>query len=228
VATTHSSIPSLDGRQLSFGLIKPGYAKVRNVRVTIPASETAPDTMLVLALREGNGFAPNEVSRRFKIARDQMASTLDVQCSITGREGEHPELNAGERVVLHCAVGNAEVMPTRVELVTVRAGVAVRSPEREVKAQGNVAFDVPIVVPSDLAIDSTMEIAVTAKDVISSDTAQTKVVGVVRKPGPCVAGRLTRDQYREKITELRAAVADGAITAEQFDRYDASLVACLQ
>jgi hypothetical protein len=84
------------------------------------------------------------------------------------------------------------------------------------------------VLPSDLAIDSTVEIAVTARDVISTDIARTTILGVIRKPNPCISGRLSREQYREKIAQLRAAVAEGSMTSEQFDRYDAALVACLR
>jgi hypothetical protein len=229
IATTRSSIASLDRQQLSFGRIRPGQTKVRSLRVKIPASETAPDTMLVLALREGNGFVPNDVSRRFPIAPDRIASALHMQCAITGHAGPRPELNAGERLLLRCLVDNAEKVPARIELTTVRKGAApVRSSEREVQGGGQIAFDVPLVLATDLAIDSTVEIAVTARDTVSSDTVQTTLVGVVRKPNACVSGRLTRDQYQAKIAELRAAVADGALTTEQLDRYDAELISCLQ
>lgn len=77
-------------------------------------------------------------------------------------------------------------------------------------------------------MDSAIEIEVTANDLLTGDSAHTTLAGVVRKPNACVEGRLTRTQYRAKIAELRAAVADGTLTAEQFDRYDAALVACLR
>jgi hypothetical protein len=202
---------------------------VRSVQVEIPASETAPDAMLVLEVREGNGFGPNDVSHRFSIAPDQIASNLAMSCEISGRSRERPELNAGESVTLHCAVDNTGVIPTRIELVTERKGAApIPWPERPVRGRDHVDFEVPIVLPSDLAIDSTVEIAVTARDVISTDIARTTILGVIRKPNPCISGRLSREQYREKIAQLRAAVAEGSMTSEQFDRYDAALVACLR
>jgi hypothetical protein len=40
-------------------------------------------------------------------------------------------------------------------------------------------------------------------------------------------GQLTLAQYNAKIDVLRAAVAAGDLTQEQFDRDDAELIACL-
>jgi hypothetical protein len=51
---------------------------------------------------------------------------------------------------------------------------------------------------------------------------------MVRKPRLCVFGQLTREAYRGKIVQLRAAVSAGDLTEAQLDRYDAELFACLE
>jgi hypothetical protein len=147
---------------------------------------------------------------------------------ILGRGGPHPELNAGERVVLRCTVGNAGTAAATVSLEVAIAGVSAhRSLSQGVAVRGLAVFDVPLVVPRDLAIDSDVELTITARDAVFLRTAQANIMGVVRRPRLCVPGQLTLQQYHAKIGELRAAVAADDLTSAQLDRYDAELVACL-
>jgi hypothetical protein len=228
IATTRSSVDSLHGQRLAFGMIKPGADKTRRLQMTVPVAETSPDTMLVLVLAEGNGFAPRNVSRRMPITALSTAPILVVRCSIAGHPGARPELDAGDRVVLHCVVDNTGASAAKVRLETAIAGGApARSPAQDVAAAGHAVFDVPITIPRELAIDSAVEIAVSAHDHQAQRSARTAVVGVVRKLKLCTAGELTRAQYRAKLKELRAAVAAGDLTQAQLDRYDAELVTCL-
>jgi cytoskeletal protein CcmA (bactofilin family) len=229
VATTRSSITSLHGLRLSFGTIKPGSDKLRKLRVTVPASETSSDTMLVLVVGEGNGFVPRNVSHRMPIQAIAVPVVLALKCSIAGRSAARPELDAGDNLVLHCTVGNAGASATKIALETSVARAApTRSAALDLAAGAQVSFDVPVAISRDLALDSTVEIAVTAHDTVFGGTERASVVGIVRKPKVCTAGQLTGAQYRSKITELRAAVVAGDLTQAQLDRYDAELVACLQ
>ena len=229
VATTRSSIDSLHGRQLSFGMIKSGAEKLRRIRVTVPISEAAPDTMLVLVLAEGNGFAPPNVSRRMPITVAETALVLAVHCTIVDHDGARPDVSAGEGITLRCMVDNAGKSAAKVELeASIAGGVPARSPAQDVSAAGHTAFDLRIVIPHELTIDSTVEIAITARDRQLQRSARTTVAGVVRKPKVCAAGQLTRAQYRSKLAELRAAVSAGDLTQAQLDRYDAELVTCLK
>jgi hypothetical protein len=229
VATTRSSVASLHGQRLSFGMIKPGTEKTRKLQVKVPTSETSPDTMLVLVVGEGNGFAPRNVSRRVPIVADDAAAVLAIQCAVAGRVGVHPDLDAGDSVVLHCAVSNTGKTAAKVELETaIAGGKPARSSAQSVVPGGQAAFDVSVAVPRELPIDSTVQIAAIARDTESARTARASVVGVVRKPKLCTAGHLTRAQYQAKLRELRAAVTAGDLTQAQLDRYDAELVTCLQ
>jgi hypothetical protein len=229
VAMTRSSIDSLHGRQLSFGMIKSGAEKLRRIRVTVPITEAAPDTMLVLVPAEGNGFAPPNVSRRMPITVAETALVLSVHCTIANHDGVRPDVNAGETITLRCMVDNAGKSAAKVEMeASIAGGTPARSPAQDVRASGRTAFDLPMVISRELTIDSTVEIVVTARDRQLQRSARTTVAGIVRKPKVCAAGQLTREQYRAKLTELRAAVAAGDLTQAQLDRYDAELVTCLK
>jgi hypothetical protein len=229
VASTRSSVASLHGQRLPFGMIKPGGEKIRRIQLTVPVSETAPDTMLVLVVAEGNGFAPRNVSKRVPITVSSSAPVLTVRCTIPGHAGARPDLDAGDTVALHCLVDNTGTSAAKVELETSIAGAApARSSTQDIAAAGHAAFDVAVAIPRELAIDSAVEIAVSAHDRKAGRSARTAVVGVVRKLKLCTSGQLTRAQYRAKLTELRAAVAAGDLTQAQLDRYDAELVTCLK
>ena len=91
----------------------------------------------------------------------------------------------------------------------------------------NTTVDLPLRIPRELTIDSTVQVAITARDEAFARSAQATIVGVIRQPKLCVVGQLTHAQYRAKLAELRAALAAGDLTQAQFDRYDVELVICL-
>jgi hypothetical protein len=229
-ATTRSSIEALHGLRLSFGSIKPGADKVRTLQVTVPASETARDTMLVLEISEGNGASPGDIGHRIPVAPSTAAPALAVQCTVEGRKVARPDFDAGQSLTLRCTVDNTG--DAEAKLVELEVSVAGSAPERAapqpIAASGHRSFDVPVTVPRTLPIDAPVEIVIIARDRPSSRTAKTTIVGAVRKPKLCVRGQLTRAQYRAKVDELRSEVTAGVITQADFDRYDAELVACLK
>ncbi|HET9627012.1 MAG TPA: hypothetical protein VFP84_36885, partial [Kofleriaceae bacterium] len=154
---------------------------------------------------------------------------LAVRCSLPGHGGARPEVSAGDAVSLHCTLDNTTPAALQVALdVTVGGGAPVRVPPRAVAANGHADVDVPVTIPRDAALDATVELAVNAHDRKGKLTAHTSVVSAVRKRKLCTPGELTREQYRAKLTELRAAVAAGDMTQAQLDRYDAELVTCLK
>jgi hypothetical protein len=228
LATTRSSLRSLHGHRLGFGMIKPGAEKVRTLRVVVPPSETAPDAMLVLAVEEGNGFIPPNVSRRVPILASMTAPMLATRCKIAGRPNSSPDLDAGESIVLNCVVDNTGTVAANVILeATVTNGRAVSTLARTVAAGGQVAIDVPLTIPLGLALDAEIEIAVLARDTVFARTARASIPAIIRRSRMCEVGKLTADEYRAEIAELRAASSAGYITQAQLDRYDAELVGCL-
>lgn len=115
-----------------------------------------------------------------------------------------------------------------VVLETSLAGATpVVSPAKRIAPGEYTPLDARIMIPRDLAIDSAVDIAIVAVDRQFARSASTRIVGVIRKPRLCAAGQLTHTRYRAKLVELRAALAAGDLTQDQFDRYDAELVSCL-
>lgn len=229
VVTTRSSIEALHGLRLSFGAIDPGAYKDRTLRVTVPTSETAPDTLLVLTVSEANGFMPDNVSRRMSIKPSIVAPLLGVQCTIPGRSTAKLEFNAGQQLSLRCAVGNkGTAIAQSVDLDVSISGTALfHSAPRAIAAAEHAMFDAPITIPRDAPVGSTIEIAIAARDQPSSRSARTVLSGVVRKQRLCTPGQLTREQYRKRIEDLRKAKDAGALSQPEFDGYDAELLACL-
>jgi hypothetical protein len=228
VAVTRSAVVSLHGLRLSFGLLKPGDEKARTLHLRVPLSEPSSDAMFVLVLKEGNGFAPPYVSQRVKILEAETFPILHVHCAIAGRATAQPDLDAGELIVLHCVVENTGTIAAKAELfVAIGGGGVIRMPAQPISVGGYGTFDVPLTIPRDLAIDSSVKIAVAARDNVFIRTSRTTIIGTIRKPRLCAAGQLTRDQYESKIAELRAAAVARDITQAELDRYEAELVACM-
>lgn len=230
VATTRSSIEALHGQRLSFGSIRPGADKTRKLQLTVPTTETARDTMLVLTLSEANGFAPSNVSHRVPIAASTAAPVLAVRCTIPDHTAGRVELTVGQRTMLRCTVdntGNATASAVELE-TTVGSGTQGKSPPQVIAASRHLAFNVPVVVAGDLPIDADVEIVITARDRRSSRSARTTLPGVVRKPKLCEPGQLTPAQYQAEVAKLRAALTRGLFTQAEYDRLDAELVACLK
>ena len=225
VATTRSSIDALHDQRLDFGSIDPASEDVRRFHVAVPATEVAPDTMILLLVSEAGGSAPRKVKRRVSIAPAK--PVLSAQCSIVGKTAGRVEVDAGETVTVRCVVENTGTAAAKVELNTVfTGGVASRAPTREVPVGGRAQIDVQVTVPRDLPIGATADLLVSAQDRPSSSVARTKLA-MVRKPKLCTPGQLTRAQYKTKLAGLRTGVANGILTQAQFDRYDAELLACL-
>jgi hypothetical protein len=225
VAIVRSGIMSLHGRRARFGTIPPGADKLRRLQLTLPPSEAAPDTMLVVRFDEGNGFSPSSISRRVAIAPPVLAPVIAVHCWIPGRSPDRPDFDAGEDIMMQCLVDNSG---TGAANVTLESSLARSAPAAQrVAPGGNVLFDVPITIPRTLAIDSPVEITVVARDRRFARAMSTQIVGVIHKPRLCHTGELTHTQYRVKLAALRAARAAGNLTPDQFDQYDAELVSCL-
>ncbi len=230
-ATTRAGLEAMHGLRLSFGSIKPGAEKQRKVQFTIPASEVAHDTMLVISTTAANGALARTATRRIPIALSPPAApALSVECTLGGRSPARFDVDAGQAVTLQCTVvntGNADAKQVDVE-TTVGAEAAIHSAVQTIPAARRISVDVPITMPRALPIDSVVEIAITARDRISSRSARVTFNAVIRKPRLCTSGQLTHTQYRAKIAELRKAMAAGDLTQGEFDRYDAELVGCLK
>lgn len=229
-ATTRAGIEAMHGLRLSFGAIKPGAEKQRKVQFKIPASETAQDAMLVVSTTAANGASARSANRRIPITHSVAAPALGVECTLGGRSLTRVDVDAGQVVTLSCILantGNADAMQVELE-TSVGTEAATRSAAQTIPASRRIPLQVPVTMPRALPIDSVIEIAITARDRVSSRSARITFNVVIRKPKLCIPGQLTHAQYRAKTAELRKAVSAGDITQAEFDRYDAALVSCLK
>jgi hypothetical protein len=209
-------------------MIKPNTEKLRRLPLTVPISEDSPDTMLVVAFDEGNGFSPPRVNRRVPIAAPAIAPVLAVHCWFPHRSLERPELEAGEDVAVRCLVDNSGTGTANVVVeASIDGAKSILSLPKRVAAAGNATFDLPLSIPRELTIDSAVQLTLTARDQVFARSAQTTIVGVIRQPKLCAAGQLTHTQYRAKLAALRAAMVAGDLTQVQFDHDDLELVTCL-
>lgn len=227
--TTRSNIDALHDQRLSFGLIKPGARKVRRVKLSVPGAERTPDTMLVLILGEGNGFAPGNVSRRIPIEPYMPVPKLGMNCVIPGYSGDRPDIDSGEKLVVSCKVSNTgDAVADSVGLeISIAASLQGRSSVQAIPPGTQATFHVAMVLPRELPVNSQVELVVVARGAQLPVAAQMKLGAMVRKPKLCIAGKLTREQYEAKMDKLRTAFVAGDVTQSQFDRYDAEFVACL-
>jgi serine/threonine-protein kinase len=78
-------------------------------------------------------------------------------------------------------------------------------------------------------IDPTVVAAVTSGNAPpASATGKLRLATEVALHGLCERGTLTREAYRTKRNGLAAALAAAALTQQEFDRYDAALVSCIE
>ena len=226
VATIRSSIDAVDDQRLDFEWIGPDSKESREVHVSVPASEIAPDAMLLLRVSEAHGFAPPDFSQRVPIVAAK--PILSTHCAIIGTVAGHVEVEAGQAISLHCLVQNTGSTAAKVQLeASLKGGAVVTSPLWDILAGKHITIDLPVTIPLGLPLDSTVDISITAQDQRSSSIARTQVSGVVRKRRLCTPGQLTRDQFKAHLADLRAALAAKGLTQAQFDRYEAELLACL-
>jgi hypothetical protein len=225
VATVRSSVAALHGVQFSFGKILPGQRLSRRVRVELPPTEPEPSAMLVLVLAEANGFAPANVSKRIPIRVVASVPRLVATCTLPT---DSPEVDAGQVVRLRCLLANeGGRLARRVEVTATLGADRSTAAPVDVGPRARAMVEVPVRIPPGATIDQQLVIEVVAADAGATARATTRVQVIVRRPGQCPTGRLDRAQYLAKRRSLEEARAAGDLTADEFDRYDAELVGCL-
>lgn len=225
-ANIRSSLDELHGLQFSFGKIDPGATAVRRARVELAENIEETSAMLVLVFSEANGFAPANFSRRFPVRVVATAPRLAVSCRPASGD---TTVDAGEIVRLRCEVKNeGGRMATDVTTHATVGGQRASSRATHIAPRDAETVDVPIRIPTGAAIDQQLVIEVVAAEpAVGGQRATTRVAVTIRRPRVCPSGKLTRAEYRSKRAELERARTAGDLTADEFDRYDAELVGCL-
>lgn len=225
-AVVRSSLGELHGLQFSFGKIDAGATAVRRARVELAENIEETSAMLVVVFTEANGFAPANYSRRFPVRVVATAPRLAVSCRTASGDAE---VDAGEIVRLRCEVRNeGGRLATDVTTHATIGGQRATSRATDIAPRGAESVEVPIRIPTGASIDQQLVIeVVAAESATGGQRAATRLPVTIRRPRVCPSGKLTRAEYRTKRANLERARASGDLTAEEFDRYDAELVGCL-
>ncbi|MBZ0237621.1 MAG: hypothetical protein K8M05_35225 [Deltaproteobacteria bacterium] len=225
-ATVRSSVPALHGLQFSIGKLAPGQAITRHLPVELPANVTESSAMLVLAFSEANGFQPANVSKRFPIKVVATAPRLAIACAPASGS---LDVDAGEVVRMRCTITNEGGQAARGVAVTGTMGGAPASASvADIPARRSAVVEVPVRVPSNAAVDERLAVELVVTESSVALRAATRLEVIVRRPRLCPTGKLDRAQYLAKRRALEEARTAGDLTAEEFDRYDAELVGCLE
>jgi hypothetical protein len=225
-ATLRSSVASLQGLQFSFGRIEPGATVSRSQRIELPENTEEDTAMLVVVFHEANGFSPANFSHRFPVRVVAGAPRLSITCATA--DG-NLEVDAGEVVRLRCVIKNeGGRAANQVTTLAVVGTQRVQSRPVIISSRASETIELPLRIPTHVGIDQQLAIAVTASEPAGGQRAGTTVAVTIRRPRLCPSGKLTREEYRTKRASLERARAAGDLTADEFDRYDAELVGCLE
>jgi hypothetical protein len=77
-------------------------------------------------------------------------------------------------------------------------------------------------------MDSELVIDVVARDPGSGVSGSHELKVLVARPKICPSGKLTRPEFVKKREELRKTLEAGVISQEEYERYEAELVGCME
>ena len=147
-------------------------------------------------------------------------------CQIAGNDAESLVV-AGKQAQVKCSVVNKSdkrLLSNFDVKATLGASSRAVAITRAIEPGETRAVVVGLAVPPTLEGDAELVVALGGKGVVpKSVTVKIKVAS-----GLCGGKKLTMEEYRERRAKLEKAFAAGALTATEFDRYDAELVSCLK
>jgi hypothetical protein len=248
IAKLRSSVDALHGHQLSFGRIDPGKTKIKTRVVALPSKLDERSALVVADISYFNGepfetkkklsIAPEakrvEVKRvepprgpeakRVEVKRVEPPRGLDASCKLATAE-----VAPGERVRIDCELRNLGNAPAN-ELtiaVAVRGAVSKNLAPKVLPGAGSVKLELVGLTAASEQQGAQVPVVVRVGALGLPPVEQTLTVRIASFATRCQT-RLTRDEYKAKRKRLQAALDSGALTQQEFDKYDADLVGCLQ
>ncbi|MCG8424020.1 MAG: hypothetical protein MJE77_39515 [Proteobacteria bacterium] len=233
-AKTRSSNAQLHNLEFVLGNIAAGKDKSRSVEITLKKSPKETRATVVLFVHTRRKPNAAEYTKQLAIARtprEPKLPELTLACKlerhVAGRElFVHP----GQELSIWCQVGNRGRASATGVQVTVRAGknssnVAIK---RRIRRKKTAGVRIPLRVPNGARIGQSFDITASATAArVSQDVVHTIRV-TVRKPSRCPGGLLSREQYEQKRSKLEKLRGKGLMSQDEFDKYDAELVACIE
>ena len=230
IARTRSNIPALHGLQFSFGKLEPHEAKTRRVKVELPRDNDENQALIVLAFEEAHQFAPEPISRRFPVKPATIAARLAMGCRVLGQDTPRPAVDAGQVLAVECTVRNDGSRATGVRVAATLTGVPrpVESEAFELDTSKQNTITLALQVPRGAALDSQLALTLRVRHDGSKHFQEVVLPLVVARPRICPHGKLTREAFTKKRAELRGTLDAGLISQDEYDRYEAELVGCLE
>lgn len=224
IAKLRSSSIALHGVQLLFGRINKGETKTRAKDIPVGDGEE-PNPTVVAAVTATNAALASATGRvRLTAAKPHIE--LQLACSLLDKEPA-----PGQRVRVQCEAINAGAQATRgvtYELaIDKSAAITVPGPSA-LAAHARAKFELVPTLPAKAKLGSSLQITITMTAPDMAPVQQHIAVEVVESHGMCKQGKLTRDAYRKKRKRLEAALAAGALSQDEFDKYDSELVSCIE
>lgn len=225
VAKLRSSHGPIHNTQVSFGRIDPQTTKTRS-RVVVGLLNDGDDaTPMVLAEVAGANADRANANRRITLTRETSGGVV-FEC-----EAHDKEVVPGQRVRIECNLTNNRSAPIKGLSYTLSVADGKPTPNSgpaELAAGDHVKIELALVMPADAKSQQKVELhaAVTGAGISLQSTPI--VMQVSKLETSCVDKKLTQDEYRVKRKRLQAARDSGALTQDEFDKYDADLIGCLQ
>ncbi len=229
-AITRSNIPALHGLRLAFGQLEPGQSKTRQAKMSLPRVTDEAQALVVLVFEEAHRYAPAQTSMRFAVRPAVDQAVLVMTCSFDDLGGDKPRVDAGTAIHVTCAVRN-EGAATRGARLYAKVGEdpsVIASEPFDLGADRSFSATLPLEVPRDAKLDSLLSVTLWVRDEASGGQTEASLTLEVARPQICPGGKISRATYKTKLAELRRKLDAGLISKEDFERYEAELVGCME
>jgi hypothetical protein len=227
LATTRSTVQALHGQRLGFGKIASGASKTRRLRVQLPREHKENEAVIVLSFSEAHSSAPAPFTLRVPILPAADVAQLALACSVANARSARVTVDAGQPVQIVCELTATGARAKGVQVNAQLAGQAASATPFDLEVGAKKSVSLPLVVPQGATMDSELVVSVTAKDSLGAGTS-TSLTLVVARPNICSEGKLSRDAFEKKRAELRRALENKYISREEYERYEAELVGCME
>jgi hypothetical protein len=227
VAHLRSSSTTLHGLELAFGRIASGETKTKAKDISLTGDPDEPNPTVVAAITAANAPPASATGRvHLQSARRASPPALALACTLVDKEPA-----PGQRVRVQCESSNTGDTPVRGVAYQIALDKAAAKPvggPPELAGHAHVAFELVPTLPANAKLGSTLAIVITMTAPSAAPVQQKLSVEVVEFHGMCRQGKLTRDGYRAKRKRLETALAAGALSQDEFDKYDSELVSCIE
>ena len=225
--TISSSLPGLHKRGAAVGKLEPDTSRTVKIPVQVDSGVTERTAMVVVKLSEHNHPAQPSHNQRLKVVISESEPVkAGLTCQIAGNDSEALVV-AGKQALVKCSVVNKsdkQLLSDFEVKATLGSSSRAVAVTRAIEPGKSRAVVVGLAVPGALEGDAQVAVALGGRGVVpTSVTLEIKVAS-----GLCGGKKLTMAEYRERRAKLEKAFQAGALTATEFDRYDAELVSCLK